>query len=148
MKYEQMRIGDCVYLFESEDISRMQYIRKRIFETLEQPDLDKKVNRFYKKFVMPASISIALLNMSTRAFAKEQNPLSDGLYPAIRLIQEFAFPLGVVVSSWALLELMVGNVAAAKEKLKFSIMGFVGMFLVPEVFYMIRDMFARDIGGE
>lgn len=66
--------------------------------------------------------------------------LVDKLYPLIELVQDLALPVGIVVSTWGLLEYMIGN-PAGKDKIKGAVVGFIGIFIIPSVFYAIRGAF-------
>lgn len=108
-------------------------------DKLTQPTLDKKVDKFFKKFAIPASVAIGVLNVPLYAFAASEGSLSEKVRPLISLIQELALPVGITVASWGLFEIIIGNLHRGKEKLKYSILGFIGIILIPEVFYILKD---------
>lgn len=61
--------------------------------------------------------------------------------PLIHMVQDFALPVGVIVATWGLIEIIMGNRPSGKEKLKYSIIGYIGIFVIPMVFEAIRAAF-------
>lgn len=120
----------------------LRNIKAKIFGLLESPDLDKKVNRVFKRYVIPNATAIGIINMAQTAYAGTDS-IGDKLMPLLRMLQDLALPLGIIVASWGLIEIILGNFPQGKEKIKYAIIGFVGMFVIPEVFYTIRDVFSR-----
>ena len=138
-----IKVGDCVYIIDNNaDLTRLERIKTSIFELLESPDLDRKVNRLFKRYAVPSAATFGMLNMAITTYASTDT-IGDKLLPLMRMLQDLALPLGIIVASWGLIEIILGNFAQGKEKIKYSVVGFVGMFVIPEVFYTIRDVFAR-----
>jgi hypothetical protein len=104
----------------------------------------QKMKELFPKAVT-ASAFLGALNMAGQALASTGG-FADRLLPLIHMVQDLALPAAIVVSSWGLIEVIIGNIASGKEKLKYSIIGFLGMFLIPEVFYAIKEAFQRGAG--
>ena len=68
--------------------------------------------------------------------------LGDRLLPLLNMVQDLSLPVGIVVASWGLIDIIVGN-PQGKDKIKNAIIGYVGMFLIPEVFYGIHAAFSK-----
>lgn len=66
--------------------------------------------------------------------------IADGLWPLIRMLQEFAFPVGVGVAAWGAIEWMLDN-PAGKERIKKAILGYILIFIIPTFFMAIRNAF-------
>lgn len=103
------------------------------------------------KELFPKAVSVSallgVLNMAGQALAASGAvSLADRMLPLIHMVQDLALPAAIVVSSWGLIEVIIGNIESGKEKLKYSVIGFIGMFLVPEIFYAIRDAFSKSLG--
>ena len=64
--------------------------------------------------------------------------LADKLQPLIHLVQDLALPVGICTAIWGIIEWMLGNPAGTR-KVKSSIIGFVAIFVIPYVFYAVRD---------
>jgi hypothetical protein len=64
--------------------------------------------------------------------------LADKLQPLIHLVQDLALPVGICTATWGVIEVMLGNPAGTR-KIKNSVIGFVAIFIIPYVFYAVRD---------
>ena len=141
MTYIKITDGNHVYLVrEDADLTRIERIKSRVYDLMEQPKLDEKVNNVFKMYGIPTALSLGILNVANTAFAST-DVIGDKLTPLLKILQDLALPLGIIVASWGLLEVILGNFPQGREKIKYSVVGFVGMFLIPEVFYTIRDVF-------
>lgn len=107
---------------------------------------EDKIKKAFKKYVMPASIAVGILNRSTTVFAEVSGTktIAESMMPLIDMIQDLALPIGIAISSWGLIEIIAGNFGSGKDKVKYAVIGFAGMFLVPEIFYAIRGAFTND----
>lgn len=120
-------------------------------------DPEKMIKAFFTKIGVPVSVAIGALNAAGKTYAsaitdKAQDvavmaqagglhSLGDRLMPIIKMVQDLALPVGIVVASWGMIEMILGNIESGKHKMKWAIIGFCGMFLIPEVFFAIRDAF-------
>lgn len=116
--------------------------------------IEKAINDFFRKYAIPASLGTSILMFTTQAFAAVPDAvpavaapaihgLADKLIPLLHMVQDFALPVGIIVSSWGLIEMIMGNIESGKHKMKWAIIGYIGMFLIPQVFYAIHDAFAN-----
>ena len=141
MTYTKISDGNRVYLVrEDADLTRIQRIKARAYDLLEQPKLDEKVTEVFKWYAVPGAVSLGILNVASTAFANTDS-IATRLEPLIRIIQDLALPIGIIVSSWGLIEIIIGNFPQGREKVKYAVVGFIGMFIIPEIFYTIRDVF-------
>lgn len=112
-------------------------------------------------FVLPGTVAASLFDaLSSSAFAAAGLPVTgdtptlgqigsaagrSGIWaqfqPLVAMVQDFALPVGVVVATWGLIEVIMGNLASGKEKVKYSIIGFIGVYVIPMVFEAIRAAF-------
>lgn len=93
------------------------------------------------KRIMKASPFIGMVSAGKIAFAASAAAgLADKLMPLIHLLQDFALPVGIGMATWGLIEVMIGN-PGGKQKIKSAVIGFIGIFLIPTIFYAIRDAF-------
>lgn len=111
-------------------------------DTIESYTLDEKVHAVFRDVVIPASVSTGALSASMPAYASTNLNLADRLMPLINMIQDFALPVGIGVATWGLIEIIIGNFGGGKQKIKYAVIGFAGMFVIPEVFYAIKGAFA------
>lgn len=115
-----------------------------IYNPLEITEMENKVKEHVQKFgkiMVPAAAFIGALNITTQAFAATpETSLVEALNPLIQMVQDLAFPVGIVVASWGLIEVMVGQ-PNGKQKIKLSLIGYIGMYLIPTLFRAIRDGF-------
>lgn len=123
-----------------EDTAEIQ----QIYNPLEITEMENKIKKHVQKFgkiMIPAAAFIGALNMATQAFAAPlETSLTEALNPLIQMVQDLAFPVGIVVASWGLIEVMVGQ-PNGKQKIKLSLIGYIGMYLIPTLFRAIRDGF-------
>lgn len=131
-----------------------ELFREHSFETL--------LKKFFTRIAVPFAVGMSMLSTAGKVLAdaasnnapqaveamSSLSGLGSGIMPLIHMVQDFALPVGIVVSSWGLIEMMMGNIEAGKHKMKWAIIGFIGMFLIPDVFYTIHDAFAHhSVGG-
>ena len=142
MAYTKITDGNHVYYVrEDADLTRIQRAKSRVYDLLEQPNLEEKVEVVFKRYGIPSAIGIGLLNIATTASAAGTDTIGEKLKPLLQILQDLALPLGIIVASWGLIEIIIGNFPQGKEKIKYAVVGFVGMFIIPEIFYTIRDVF-------
>jgi hypothetical protein len=103
--------------------------------------LQKAVNGA-AKFLIPTTVFMSAMNTAGKVFAAVPGKVTiiDRVWPLIETLQDFALPVGIGVSIWGLIEIMIGN-PGGKQKLKYAIMGYIGIFIVPFLFYEIHDAF-------
>jgi hypothetical protein len=53
--------------------------------------------------------------------------------PVITMLQQIAFPVASIVLAWACLQAMVGKPAAAVDRAKWAVLGYLAMRYAPEV---------------
>lgn len=114
-----------------------------IVESLESR-IEKMVDKFFSKIALPASIGLGILTQVGITYAEQITNtvgLGDRLMPLLHMLQDFGLPAGIIMSTWGLIEMMLGNIESGKHKMKWAIIGFVGMFIIPDVFFAIRDGF-------
>lgn len=107
-------------------------------------ELDVKVDNIFRKYIIPTSTGIGLFLIGDTVFAEDgtkMDGLADKLMPLIKMIQDLALPIGIGVATWGLIEVIIGNFGSGKNKIKYAIIGFAGMFVIPEIFYAIRSAF-------
>lgn len=124
-------------------------------EVIQQPEMveipvymiDEKLEKIEKvgKRLIPISLATGLMNVSKPTFAQTSIETSatvgDAIMPILTLIQDIAFPVSIIVASWGLIEVMIGQ-PIGKEKIKHSIIGFIGIYVIPTLFKTIRTAFA------
>lgn len=66
--------------------------------------------------------------------------MAAALQPIIAMLQELALPIGIGMAIWGLIEVMVGN-PGGRDKIKWAIISYVGVFIIPFFFYQIRGAF-------
>lgn len=142
MAFIKITDGDRVYwVREDADLTRIQRIKARAYDLLEQPKLDEKVDVVFKRYGIPSAVGIGLLNIANTAAAAGTDTIGEKLKPLLQILQDLALPLGIIVASWGLIEIILGNFPQGREKVKYAVVGFIGMFIIPEIFYTIRDVF-------
>lgn len=80
---------------------------------------------------------VSLSAMTTLGAADPAN----GLWPIVGKLQEFALPVGIVVALWGLMQYIMGD-HSGQERVKMAFIGYIGVFIIPMLFKMIRDAFA------
>ena len=142
MAFTKITDGDRVYwVREDADLTRIQRIKARAYDLLEQPKLDEKVDVVFKRYGIPSAVGLGLLNIANTAAAAGTDTIGEKLKPLLQILQDLALPLGIIVASWGLIEIILGNFPQGREKVKYAVVGFIGMFIIPEIFYTIRDVF-------
>jgi hypothetical protein len=53
--------------------------------------------------------------------------------PVIAMLQQIAFPVASIVLAWACLQAMVGKPAAAVDRAKWAVLGYLAMRYAPEI---------------
>lgn len=113
----------------------------------------QKLGDFMKYVGIPGALVGSFMNASaslahaapeavvTVAAAAAKNGLWYKFLPLVRMVQDFALPVGVVVATWGLIEIIMGNLGAGKEKVKYSIIGYIGVYVIPMVFEAIGGAF-------
>lgn len=104
--------------------------------------IEQQVQKF-GKITLPASVAAGVLAMTQNALAANTPNLATKMQPIIHMVQDLALPVGITVSTWGLIEIMIGN-PGGKQKIKYAVIGYIGIFLIPILFYMIRD----GLGGQ
>ena len=66
--------------------------------------------------------------------------LGLALAPIIQMLQELALPVGIGMAIWGLIETMIGN-PGGREKIKWALISYVGVFIIPFFFYQIKAAF-------
>jgi len=66
--------------------------------------------------------------------------LEGRLWPLISRMQDFGLFIGIGFGLWGVYMIMVGN-PEGKNKLIQALVGFIGLYIVPEAFMSIRDAF-------
>lgn len=127
-------------------------------EETERMTLVELIGKFVKTLALPVTILGSGLNVTTpmahAAVAVMADPqvqavaaaagkvsLWGKFLPLVHMVQEFAMPVGVVVATWGLIEIIMGNLGSGKEKVKYSLIGYIGVFVIPMVFEAIASAF-------
>ena len=95
-----------------------------------------------RRAVPPATVGLSVVSRSSAVFAAAaptQNIIT-GLMPIVQMIQDLAFPVGLGVGIWGLIEYIMDN-PAGKEKVKRAVIGYIGIFVLPSIFLAIRNAF-------
>lgn len=124
--------------------------RYDVHKTVTKEQAQQEVKKIYKT-ALPISVGIGILNAAKTALASPMSTvpttatasIGERITPLLHMVQDLALPTGIVVASWGLIELMLGN-PRGKDKLKWSLLGYIGIFIIPEVFYIIRQGFRPD----
>lgn len=85
----------------------------------------------------------ASANLGSLVFAATALPednLTQRLWPLIGRMQDFGLFIGIGFGLWGVYMIMVGN-PEGKQKLIQALIGFIGLYIVPEAFMAIRDAF-------
>lgn len=145
MTVTTVKFGNETWYYENgvNITERVHQAKQEIIEIIDSPGFAKKVDKFFKRVAIPTSIPISLLTIPSKTMAAgfDSSKINQQMQPIVELVQSLALPIGVLVSSWGLLEIIMGNFGSGKDKIKYAIIGFVGMFVVPNVFYTIQAAF-------
>lgn len=133
--------GKTMFYENGVRIDPIEELKMKLDDIINGSDFENQVTNFFKRFAVPASFGLGTLSTATHAFAAGTETIGEKLKPLIQIVQDLALPVGIVVASWGLLEVIMGNFPSGKEKIKYAIIGFVGMFIIPEVFYAISSAF-------
>ena len=57
------------------------------------------------------------------------------------MVQDLALPVGIIVSIWGMVEMIIGS-PGWKQKLKFAVIGYISMFIIPTFFVAIHNAFS------
>ena len=108
----------------------------------------KKVENIFRNYLLPSSIVLSAINFANPVLAAIANPTPVGtanlivsLWPIITMIQDLALPVGIIVSIWGMVEMIIGS-PGWKQKLKFAIIGYISMFIIPTFFIAIHNAFS------
>ena len=119
----------------------------------EQPKVETLrdcLNRFHesaKRYILPLTTGVNLLALAPISSVVGQysvpvasKTISSALIiqPVISMLQELALPIGIGMSIWGLIEICIGNLGG-KDKIKYAILSYVGVFIIPYFFYQIHD---------
>jgi len=81
--------------------------------------------------------SIPVATQVTTAGVKPIIGIAPALQPVISMLQEFALPVGIGMAIWGLIEIIIGN-PGGKDKIKYAMLGYIGVFVIPYFFYQIK----------
>lgn len=98
----------------------------------------KKLRRAILTFTV--GLSVASRSSAVLAAAAPTQNIITGLMPIVQMIQDLAFPVGLGVGIWGLIEYIMDN-PAGKEKVKRAVIGYIGIFVLPSIFLAIRNAF-------
>ena len=66
------------------------------------------------------------------------DPLIRRMWPLIERMQDFGLVVGICFGLWGLYMVIIGN-PEGKNKIIQALLGFVGLYVIPEVFLAIRE---------
>jgi len=110
----------------------------------------KKVEKAFKNYLLPTSIILSAMNLAkpvlatiapTPATPVGTSNLIVSLWPIITMVQDLALPVGIIVSIWGMVEMIIGS-PGWKQKLKFAVIGYISMFIIPTFFVAIHNAFS------
>jgi len=118
-------------------------------------EVGRKSEKLFKNYLLPVSIIVGAMNLATPAFAEAIVPviapvataptgtssLIVSLWPIITMVQDLALPVGIIVSIWGMVEMIIGS-PGWKQKLKFAVIGYISMFIIPTFFVAIHNAFS------
>lgn len=111
---------------------------KRIVKPIMAPAVSG-INLLAAYPVSAAANSFSIAGVAPAAAAPALG-LAPALAPVISMLQDLALPVGIGMAIWGLIEIIIGN-PGGKEKIKYSMLGYIGVFIVPFFFYQIRNAF-------
>ncbi len=100
--------------------------RKRVLTAMD------RVEAVIKKLLPPPGVMLAV--------APVGGDLVQKLWPLVGKLQEFGLAVGIGMSLWGLCRIIMGD-PSGKQQIWQSIIGFVGLFMLPEVFFAIWEAF-------
>ena len=116
----------------------------------------KKVEKVFKNYLVPISVILSVINLASPVLAVVSpvptltNPVGNpvgtanlivSLWPIITMVQDLALPVGIIVSIWGMVEMIIGS-PGWKQKLKFAVIGYISMFIIPTFFVAIHNAFS------
>ena len=81
--------------------------------------------------------SVPVATQITTAGIKPIIGIAPALQPVISMLQELALPVGIGMAIWGLIEIIIGN-PGGKDKIKYAMLGYIGVFIIPFFFYQIK----------
>ena len=72
------------------------------------------------------------------AAAPIEDPLIRRMWPLIERMQDFGLIVGICFGLWGLYMVIIGN-PEGKNKIIQALLGFVGLYVIPEAFLAIRE---------
>ena len=72
------------------------------------------------------------------AAAPVDDPLIRRMWPLIERMQDFGLVVGICFGIWGLYMVIIGN-PEGKTKIIQALLGFVGLYVIPEAFLAIRE---------
>jgi len=81
--------------------------------------------------------SVPVATQVTLAGVKPVMGIAPALQPVISMLQELALPVGIGMAIWGLIEIIIGN-PGGKDKIKYAMLGYIGVFVIPYFFYQIK----------
>ena len=81
--------------------------------------------------------SVAATTQAVPVAATTYMGIAPALQPVISMLQELALPVGIGMAIWGLIEIIIGN-PGGKDKLKYAMLGYIGVFVIPYFFYQIK----------
>lgn len=103
------------------------------------PPLKPKGDSF---FLNPWRRTLTSGLMSGAAVTVSGGSIVDRFWPIISQMQEFGLIVGIGFGLWGVYMIMIGN-PEGKQKLIQALIGFIGLYIVPEGFMAIRDALRR-----
>jgi len=119
-------------------------------------EVGKKVEKLFKSYLIPTSVVLSVINLASPVLAVVSpvptlaNPVGNpvgtanlivSLWPIITMVQDLALPVGIIVSIWGMVEMIIGS-PGWKQKLKFAVIGYISMFIIPTFFVAIHNAFS------
>jgi len=111
-----------------------------------------RIREAAKRHILPLTTGINLLatapisamtgqysvaNQAVPVAAKTYMGIAPALQPVISMLQELALPVGIGMAIWGLIEIIIGN-PGGKNKIKYAMLGYIGVFVIPYFFYQIK----------
>jgi len=96
-----------------------------------------RIREAAKKHLIPLTTGINLLATAPISAVTGQYSVATALQPVISMLQELALPVGIGMAIWGLIEIIIGN-PGGKDKIKYAMLGYIGVFIIPFFFYQIK----------